>query len=394
MISLIPRNNWDYGFSQLLTSLAGVFSNGKRETALFEKTFSAQPLFSTSGRASLYAILKSLNAPPGAPIGVPLFCCQVVFDAIKQAGFTARFIDVDDTDYTISAADLEKKRQGLAAVIAVHMFGHPADVDSLKSIAPGAPIIEDCALSLFSTYKGKLAGTLADASFFSFRSGKYGSVGEGSMVLAANPKLRTRIATLIASFAPWKARQMAQRSLMTLVKSTLYHRPWYGLVGYPVGTALDKKYNLTGKGGFDLHAIAASDLHCAARRLIELPALIERQRSYASRLKEKISAGKCVLPEQKPCVASNWIQFALRFKDQQQRDFCSQYLFARGIDNARYLDEIIKTARREHGYTNDCPVAKRCSRTVLLIPCFYTLSSVDIDRIAATVNEALERMPH
>ena len=75
---------------------------------------------------------------------------------------------------------LEKKREDLAALIVVHMFGHPAHMDEIRKVAAGIPIIEDCAHSLFSKYKGTYTGLLSTASFFSFRSGKYVSAGEAA----------------------------------------------------------------------------------------------------------------------------------------------------------------------------------------------------------------------
>ena len=68
--------------------------------------------------------LKALGLRPRASIGVPLYCCPVVFSAIKAAGYRARFIDVDPDTYCLSAADLAAKSSEVDAVIAVHMFGN------------------------------------------------------------------------------------------------------------------------------------------------------------------------------------------------------------------------------------------------------------------------------
>ena len=123
------------------------------------------------------------TCPPAPQVGVPLFCCSVVFDAICQAGLTPRFIDSSVDDYNLSIEDLQKKRSGLAAVVPVHMFGKPADMDAIDAAAEGIPVIEDCAQSLLSTYKGRLTGLLSTVSFFSFRCGKYISAGEGSAII-------------------------------------------------------------------------------------------------------------------------------------------------------------------------------------------------------------------
>lgn len=84
-IGLIPRYNWDYGVSDLFRAFAAALNPSSDTDDTLEKIFGLKPIFTTSGRTSLYAILKSLNIREGSDIGVPLFCCPVVFDAIKQA---------------------------------------------------------------------------------------------------------------------------------------------------------------------------------------------------------------------------------------------------------------------------------------------------------------------
>src|SRR5512143_2595633 len=122
-INLIPRNNWDYGWEALFGAF-GSAGAGTVHASKLKDTFGRQPLWTNAGRTSLYAILKALDLPAGAQVGVPLFCCSVVFNAICQAGLTPRFLDSNIDDYNISVEDLRKKRADLAAVVAVHMFGN------------------------------------------------------------------------------------------------------------------------------------------------------------------------------------------------------------------------------------------------------------------------------
>ena len=132
-IRLIPRNNWDYGFKALFGALASVY-NDCDQAPNIENIFQQNPIWTTSGRTSLYAILKSLELPAGAKIGVPLYCCSVVFNAIYQAGLSPRFLDSNINDYNLSIEDFRKKRADLAAVVAVHMFGNPCDMDAIITI--------------------------------------------------------------------------------------------------------------------------------------------------------------------------------------------------------------------------------------------------------------------
>lgn len=164
-IKLIPRNNWDYGFKALFGALAGI-SNHATQAPNAENIFQHNPVWTNSGRTLLYAILKSLDLPAGAKVGVPLFCCSVVFNAIRQAGLSPCFLDSNINDYNISVEDIRKKRSDLAAVMAVHMFGNPSDMDAIIDVVDTIPVIEDCAQSIFSTYKGKQMGLLSMASFF------------------------------------------------------------------------------------------------------------------------------------------------------------------------------------------------------------------------------------
>ena len=101
--------------------------------------FQQDPIWTNTGRTSLYAILKAMELPAGAKIGVPLFCCSVVFNAICQAGLSPCFIDSNMEDCNLSVDDLRKKRPDLAAVVAVHMFGKPCDMDAILDVAGNYP---------------------------------------------------------------------------------------------------------------------------------------------------------------------------------------------------------------------------------------------------------------
>ena len=385
-INLIPRNNWDYG----LEALFGAFGSagaGTMQASKLEDFFGRQPLWTNAGRTSLYAILKALDLPAGAQVGVPLFCCSVVFNAICQAGLTPRFIDSNMDDCNLSVDDLRKKRGHLAAIVAVHMFGVPCDMDAILEAAGPVPVIEDCAQSLFSTYKGKQAGSLSTASFFSFRCGKYISAGEGSAIFCRDAALQKKVGQIVDSFEGTSAASMLVEALSTFVKAALYNRPWYGLVGHPVGMRLDKKLNLTAKDGFETGKIEATHRALVEARLGRFQEKIRIQRRHAERLAEALMPSGYLLPPEIQDRCGNWFQFALRFQGTGQRDAMAAYLFEHGIDTAKYLDTIAEEARLQYGYPGDCPIAELLSKTILLVPIHYTLRGSDIDHIARAINE-------
>lgn len=386
--NLIPRANWDYGLSDFGKSLSGIFSGGVDLESQFEQLFNRRPLFTSSGRASLHAILTSLDLPPGSQVGVPLYCCSVVFDTIIKAGLRPRFIDINPGDFNVSVQDLEKKKNFLSAIIVVHMFGAPADMDSLTSVSGGRiPIIEDCAHSLFSTYKGQYTGTLSTASFFSFRSGKYVSSGEGSAILARNPDLYNKIRKNIESFAPWKLHEELIHASMTFVKSKLYQKPYYGMIGHPVGMMLDRKLNLTAKSGISFNNISKGDSSIISKRMMTFHQKIDRQRQNASYLSANLTPRNFVLPVGRDGCQTNFYQFPIRFKTCEYRDRAAAHFLQHGIDCAKYLDEIVDYAEKVCGYEGDCHQAELCSKTTLLIPHYYTLSSEALTRLKTILNE-------
>jgi len=383
---LIPRNNWDFGLKALFSTLATV-GNSKTGSPNTENIFKQNPIWTTSGRSSLYAILKSLELPAGAKVGVPLFCCSVVFDAICQAGLSPCFLDSNIDDYNISIDDLRKKNADLEAIVAVHMFGNPCDMDAIIAIAEKKPVIEDCAQSIFSTYKGKQTGLLSTASFFSFRCGKYISSGEGSAIFCKEVELQKKIERVVNSFESWSTLSMFINSISTFSKATLYHPPWYGIIGYPIGMRLDKKLNLTAKDGFETRKIAQSYLALADARIANFQEKVNIQREHAHLLLKALKPGKFTfLSEGNDCF-SNWFQFALRFQNTNQRDVMADYLFQKGIDTSKYLDDIADEARSRYGYNEDCPNAELLSKTVLLVPIHYSLKTSDIEHIARSINE-------
>lgn len=384
-INLIPRNNWDYGLQECLTALT-TREIDIQKISNTEKYFQAKPIWVTSGRAALYAILKAMHLPANAKIGVPLFCCSVVFEAIHQAGLIPQFIDVNLDDANMSVDDLRKKIGELDAIVAVHMFGKACDIDEIKMVSGDIPVIEDCAQSIFSTYKGRKTGLLSEVSFFSFRSGKYISVGEGAAIFCQDEKIHHEIKSIVGSYESWPFLKTRIDAISTLIKSSLYKRPLYGLVGYPVGMRLDKALNLTAKDGFSTGQIAPTHQALIEKRMPEFYEKIKVQIENANLLHQKLKPAGYLLPENCSDCGSNWFQFALKFENKELRDSMADRLFEYGIDTARYLNEIADEAREKYGYQGDCPNAERLAETVLLIPIHYQLNSNDIDRIAQRIN--------
>ena len=149
----------------------------------------------SNGTAALEVALHSIEKKKGDEVIIPSFTIISLPLAIIRFGAIPRLLDVDPISWNITANDLRgvinKKTK---AIIVVHGFGHPAEMDTILSLAKdnNIRIIEDTAESIGSKYKGKLCGTFGDVSTFSFYANKLITTGEGGCILTNNEKFANR----------------------------------------------------------------------------------------------------------------------------------------------------------------------------------------------------------
>lgn len=386
MIGLLPRDHWEHNFGDLFRGLAAALGLGK-QSKLLQIAELGNCIPTRSGRAGLVAAIRVLSLPLGARIGVPLYCCPVVFKAIDAAGCTARFIDIEPETFCISPEDLSAKRSQVDAVIAVHMFGNLCDMTRLKSAAQGKPIIEDCGQALGSRIEGRLAGSFGDIAFFSFRSGKYLSVGEGGALFSTDAEVFSRSSRFTTEMPSPGCAEECAHVVKVYIKSILRSKPLYGVVGYFLWSLLNRKMNLSEKSGVSISQIYRADFVIIRKRLVLLDSLIERQRANADFYSRTLKLHPGMLCCERPGTFYNRYHYPITFSSAEHRDFIAAYLLGRQIDTMKYLDDVVNVAAKNYGYAGDCPVAEQLSKKVLIIPNYYSLTKGDVQRIAQSLNE-------
>ena len=146
-----------------------------------------------SGTSALHLALLAAGVGPGDEVITVPFTFVATVSAIHYTGATPVFIDIDPHSFTIDVTQIEAAiTKRTKAIIPVHLYGHPADMDPLLSIAKahGLVVIEDAAQAHGAEYKGRRAGTMGDMGCFSFYPGKnLGACGEGGMVVTPDPEL-------------------------------------------------------------------------------------------------------------------------------------------------------------------------------------------------------------
>jgi dTDP-3-amino-3,4,6-trideoxy-alpha-D-glucose transaminase len=184
---------------------AGAFVNGP-EAAAFEDEFAtaceAQHCVAVStGTDALVLALRALGARPGDRVIVPANTFIATAEAVSLIGGVPVLVDCDALTRTISveAVKRELRDRGAAGIIAVHLYGHPADMDALASVAAehGAWIVEDAAQAHLARYRRSRVGTLGRIGCFSFYPSKnLGGTGEGGAVTTDDAELADTVRAL------------------------------------------------------------------------------------------------------------------------------------------------------------------------------------------------------
>lgn len=167
---------------------------------LFEERFrtwcgARYAVATTTGTAALHLALASLGVGRGDEVIVPSLAYIAVANAVSYTGARPVFVDSHAESWSIDpdavAAAIGPRTRG---IVAVHLYGHPADLDAIKSIAAKANlfVLEGASDALGALYRGERVGTLATAGWFSFAPEKTLTTGGGGMLVTDNEDLAVR----------------------------------------------------------------------------------------------------------------------------------------------------------------------------------------------------------
>ena len=163
----------------------------------FEEEFSARMgrkhgIAVCNGTAALDVAVAALGVGPGDEVILPTFTIISCILQIVRSGATPVLVDSDPDTWNMDVSQIEEKiTSRTKAIMVVHIFGLPVDMDPVLDIAQrnGLYIIEDAAEMIGQTYKGKQCGSFGDISTFSFYPNKHITTGEGGMVLVDDDEL-------------------------------------------------------------------------------------------------------------------------------------------------------------------------------------------------------------
>lgn len=326
------------------------------EVAAFEHGFSAlvadrESIAVNSGTSALHLALLAAGIGRGDEVIVPSFSFAASANAIAMTGAVPVFADIETDTF-----NLDPRHVGAlvgprtAAVMAVHLYGHPADMTALSALtaAQGLLLVEDAAQAVGAALDDVPVGALGDVAAFSFYATKNLSTGEGGMVVAGDPEVARRV-----------------RLLRNQGMERVYHNEIAGLNNRmtDIAAALGR----VGLGRLK----AAND----ARRRVAA--------AYDAELRDVVT-----VPPVRPGVRHAYHQYTVRTA---RRDDVVAGLNARGVEARVFYPTPIHRLPA-YGLDLDLPETERASREVVSLPIRPSLTPEDGDQVVASVREVVEEV--
>jgi len=308
-----------------------------------------------NGTEALHLLLRAHGIGPGDEVITASFTFIATIEAIVQLGARPILVDIDPRTFCISPERVAEAITGdTRAVMAVHLYGHPADMDALANVIGDRDIklLEDAAQAHGARYRGRRAGSLADGAAFSFYLSKnLAAYGEGGAITTDDDSVDDVLRHL--------------RVHGSLEKSV--HR----YVGY--NSRLDE--------------LQAAVLRIKLR---QLEAWNQARRAHANRYTEALSGlGDLQLPVEKEWAEHVYHMYTVRTP---RRDDLAAALAHAGVGHAIHyrIPCHLQQALCDLGYgAGSLPETERAAHEVLSLPMFPELTDEQIDRVCEVVREAL-----
>lgn len=342
----------DSAVSRVLES--GQFVLGE-DVAAFEQEFAAfsgatHGIAVNSGTSALHLALLAAGIGPDSEVITVPFTFVATVAAIRYTGAKPVFVDIEPQSFTMDVTRLEAAvTTRTRAIVPVHLYGQPADMDPIMSIARRHElvVIEDAAQAHGAEYKGRRVGSIGDLGCFSFYPGKnLGAYGEGGLVTTSNSTYARAI-----------------RMLRDWGEETRYHHVLQGF-------------------NYRMDAIQGAVLRVKLRHL---PAWTERRRAHAARYHDLLR-GAAV---ERPMTVQNrgHVQHLYVIRTRRRADL-QDALRALGIGTGIHypIPVHLQKAHADLGYgAGDFSCAEAAAAEVLSLPLYPELTAAAQDHIVAAL---------
>ena len=313
-----------------------------------------------SGTAALHLIVKGLGIGSGDQVLVPSFTFAASVNAFLYEGAEPVFVELEPETCNLDVADLERRiTPRCKAVMAVDVFGHPADWDALERVADrhGLLLIDDCCEAIGAAYRGRKLGSFGAAGAFAFYPNKQMTTGEGGMVVTSDD----RLADLCRSYANQGRDRMG---------------PWL-------------EHRRLG------HNYRMDELSAALglSQLARLESFLARRDRVARRYGERLAAMPGVrAPQVRPEVRMSWFVYVVTLDEGYDRDLTIQGMEREGVPARGYFAPVhTQPYLRERlgDLAGTLPRTEAMARRTLALPFHNRLGEAEIDHVLAVLRRNL-----
>jgi len=314
----------------------------------------------SSGTAALDVAVSCLRLQPGDEVILPSFTIVSCAQAITKHGWLPVLVDCDPETWCLYVDQVAARiTSRTRAIMAVHMYGHPADMDPLRELADhhGLVLIEDAAQAHGAEYKGRRCGGLGDISCFSFYANKIITTGEGGMVLTDHDD--------------WAAHARAYRNLCLRSDRRFYHEE------------LGENYRMT-----NLQAALG------VAQLDRVDEIVAHKRATAAAYTESLRSCEALqLPTEREWARSTFWMYCVVLKNggRSSADL-ARVLLERGVQTRPFfvgMHEQPAFHRMGLFAGESYPVTDRLARQGLYLPSGTALTDEQVIAVCAAVQEVL-----
>ena len=311
----------------------------------------------SSGTDGNHLVLWALGIGAGDEVIVPANTFIATAEGVTLCGAKPVFVDCSSDSYNIDTNKIEQLiNSKTKAIVAVHLYGQPVDMDALREIAKKHKLflVEDAAQAHLSEYKGKKVGGLSDAASFSFYPGKnLGAYGEAGAVTTNDDELAKK-------FKMYREHGQSEK----------YHHETFG-----------HNYRMEGIQGAVLGV-----------KLKHLNEWTEKRRAVAKKYKDLLKGvGDIVLPTEMPYSKHVYHLFVIKTK---WRDELQNYLNENDISNGLHypIPLHLQNSYKQLGYKKgDFPNTEDLAFNCLSLPMFPELSEEQIDYVVKNIKDFYKR---
>lgn len=348
-------------------AIAGVIESGQYvlgpAVEAFEKDFARycsarEAVATSSGTSALHLALLAAGIGPGDEVITVPYTFAATVSAILYAGATPVFVDIEPDSFCMDVTQIEARiTPRTRAILPVHLYGHPADMDPILDIARRRRlvVIEDACQAHGAEYKGRRVGAIGDIGCFSFYPVKnLGAMGEGGAAVTNSPEYAETL-----------------RLLRSWGEKTRYEH-------------LLKAFN------YRMDAIQGAVLGV---KLKHLDAWTEQRRSRARLYSRTLAGTPAVTPVERADVRHVYHLYVVRLPE---RDAWRARLGASGIGTGVHypIPLHLQPAYQDLGYhRGDFPVSEAVAAEVLSLPMFPELTDRQVEAVAAAIGQRTTGRP-